>query len=134
MVFNSFFPLPQRETKKSVITDLIETEENRLMTTQASMVQSHISIRRASTKGISQISMRTSMRNSDMLPWQIAQLKYKCMILVNSLWESQQTPKRIGRLMRSIPLDVLKQNIAEVYKQYKELYATNYTAKAFGHV
>lgn len=69
-----------------------------------------------------------------MLPWQIAQLKYKCMILVNSLWESQQTPKRIGRLMRSIPLDVLKQNIAEVYKQYKELYATNYTAKAFGHV
>lgn len=69
-----------------------------------------------------------------MLGWQIAQLKYKCMILVNSLWESNQKTKTIGQIMRAIPLDVLKRNIAEIYKQYKDMYGTNYTLKAFGHV
>ena len=77
---------------------------------------------------------RPNFRNAEMLPWQIASLKYKCMILVNSLWESKQTPKTIGRIMRALPLDVLKQNIAEIYKQYRDLYGQTYTLKAFGHV
>lgn len=89
--------------------------------------------RKSLTRGFSKIS-RNSTRYSDLQPWQIAQLKYKCMILLNSLWESRQTPKTVGRIMRSIPLDILKKNIAEIYKQYKDMYKDSLTEKAYGHV
>lgn len=77
---------------------------------------------------------RNNNREADLLPWQISQLKYKIMILVNSLWESNQNAKTISRLMRTIPLDVLKDNIAEIYRQYQATYGKVYSPEAFGHV
>ena len=77
---------------------------------------------------------RTNNRDSQLLPWQIAHLKFKVMILINSLCESNNSAKTVSRLMRTIPLDVLKDNISEIYSQYQAIYGSEYSPKAFGHV
>lgn len=67
-------------------------------------------------------------------PWMIARLKLKVIILVNSLLESRNSKQIVKRIMRSIPFEVLKKNVTEIYRLYKDMYGTKYTEEGFGHV
>lgn len=40
------------------------------------------------------------------------------MILVTSLLELNSEPEVIKKIMRSLPLEVLKKNLVEIYKKY----------------
>jgi hypothetical protein len=56
------------------------------------------------------------------------------MILVMSLLEQRRSDQIVKRIMRSLPMDVLKRNIAKIYKRYKKLYGDKYIPEALGHV
>ena len=38
------------------------------------------------------------------------------------------------RIMRSLPIEVIKRNIAKIWKKYKKLYGTEYVKESLGHV
>jgi len=40
----------------------------------------------------------------------------------------------IKRILRSLPVDVVKKNLAKVWKVYKSMYGTKYVEESLGHV
>ena len=56
------------------------------------------------------------------------------MILVSSLLEVNNDSSVMKRLLRSLPLDILKSNLVSIYKKYKKLYGKDYTMEALKHV
>ena len=67
-------------------------------------------------------------------PWMIARLKLKVVILTNSLLESRNSKQIVKHIMRSIPFDLLKKNVSQIYKLYRDMYGNQYTGECFGHV
>ena len=65
--------------------------------------------------------------------WMRERLRYKVLILVNSLMERSHSSV-VKRIMRALPLDILKKNITTVYKRYKAMYKDKYTMDCFKHV
>jgi len=55
-------------------------------------------------------------------------------ILVLSLLEMRKDDTVTKRIMRSLPIEVIKRNIAKIWKKYKKLYGTEYVKESLGHV
>lgn len=66
--------------------------------------------------------------------WMLERLKYKCMVLVTSLLELNSDDMAIKRIMRSLPIEVLKENLISVYKKYHKMYGDEYTSDCVGHI
>lgn len=49
------------------------------------------------------------------------------MVLVTSLLELNSDSLAVKRIMRSLPVEILKKNLTSIYKRYKNLYGLNYT-------
>ena len=64
----------------------------------------------------------------------ISRLKYKTMVLTTSLLELNTDDSAIRRIMRSLPVDVLKENMISVYKNYKKEYGNRYARDAVNHI
>ena len=64
----------------------------------------------------------------------LERLKYKCMVLVSSLLELNSDNMAIKRIMRSLPIEILKDNLIHVYKNYKEQYGSDYHGDALNHI
>ena len=79
-----------------------------------------------------QITIR-KLKN-ELSSWRIARIKYKTMILVLSLLEMRSGDSVIKRIMRALPIDVLKKNMIYVYTNYKEQYGNEYVEDALNHV
>ena len=57
------------------------------------------------------------------------------MILVMSLVELRKENSVIKRIIRSLPLDILKDNIIKIYKRYKNMYQDGrYIQECLKHV
>ena len=56
------------------------------------------------------------------------------MTLVISLVEMKKDNSVLKRIVRSLPLEILKQNIIWIYKKYKKLYGGIYTEECLNHV
>ena len=52
----------------------------------------------------------------------LERIKYKVMVLVTSLLELNSDSLAIKRIMRSLPIEILKKNLKSIYKKYKKLY------------
>jgi len=72
--------------------------------------------------------------NKQLERWMLARLKFKVLILLNSLLEMRSSDSVVSRIMRSLPLQVLKVNLVKVYRKYKKTYGTTYSMDAFKHV
>lgn len=72
-------------------------------------------------------------QSKELEPWMLARLKYKVLILVNSLLE-RSSKSVIKRVMRSLPLEVLKKNLLKIFKKYKELYGNTFVMESLKHV
>ena len=75
----------------------------------------------------------SAQQNRELEAWMLSRLKYKVLILVNSLLE-RSSGAVIKRIMRSLPLDVLKKNLTKIYKSYKNMYGENYVMESLKHV
>ena len=65
--------------------------------------------------------------------WMLERIKYKSMVLVSSLIEENSESLAIKRIMRSLPIEILKQNIVSIYKNYQRMYPI-YSQEAFKHI
>ncbi|EWS73528.1 inositol-triphosphate type 1 protein (macronuclear) [Tetrahymena thermophila SB210] len=65
--------------------------------------------------------------------WQLQNLKYKIMIVINSLLEFNHDSEVVKRIMRSLPLFTLKNNITAIFKRYKKIYQDQYVKQSLGH-
>ena len=66
--------------------------------------------------------------------WQLARLKNKCLVAILSLLERYKYEEFVLlRIMRTIPISILKSNLSEVFIMYKKLYGNEYSMEAFGH-
>ena len=72
--------------------------------------------------------------DSELKKWQIARLKYKCSITLLSLLEARKDYNNVYRMMKSLPMEVLKRNITDIYLLFETIYKGVYTNKAFLHV
>ncbi|KAL4492562.1 hypothetical protein ABPG72_007675 [Tetrahymena utriculariae] len=88
---------------------------------------------RSSTKTKTILSHIAQKSNTQLKPWMLEQIKYKTMILVTSLLEMNSEPQVIKRIMRSLPLEVLRKNLIQVYRKHKKLYQEQYIIQCFGH-
>lgn len=61
--------------------------------------------------------------------WMLERIKYKCMILVCSLLEMKQGYNVVKRVIRSLPLEVLKRNLSDIYRRYKKKYGATLQLK-----
>ena len=63
--------------------------------------------------------------------WMLERIKYKCMILVCSLLESKQgqSQSEVNRIIKSLPLETLKNNLSNIYRRYKKKYGDNLKLK-----
>lgn len=57
----------------------------------------------------------------------LERIKYKVMVLVSSLLELNSDSLAIKRIMRSLPIEILKKNLTSIYKRHKRMYGANYT-------
>lgn len=64
----------------------------------------------------------------------LERIKYKVMVLVTSLLELNSDSLAIKRIMRSLPIEILKKNLTQIYKKHKKLYGPTYTQDALKHV
>ena len=69
-----------------------------------------------------------------MQPWMLVRLKYKIMILTLGVLEMRKDDAIIKRVIRAIPLDILKENMMQIYKDYKHIYKKSYTMDCLQHV
>ncbi|KRX06791.1 MIR motif [Pseudocohnilembus persalinus] len=76
---------------------------------------------------------QNNLKNQDIEKWKIERIKYKIMILVNSLLELNNNPIVVKRIMRSLPLEVLKTNLIEIYQRYRDLYGDSYKYECLKH-
>ena len=58
--------------------------------------------------------------------WMIAHLKYKCLITLLSCLEGQTGSYVITRMIRSLNIEILKENIMSFYFSYTEMYPAGY--------
>ena len=58
--------------------------------------------------------------------WMIAHLKYKCLIALLSCLEGQTGNYIITRMIRSLNIEILKENMTSFYYSYTEMYPKNY--------
>lgn len=66
--------------------------------------------------------------------WMLAHLKYKCLVTLHSLLEGQTGNYVITRMIRSLSLEILKENILSFYFSYTEQYKKDYyDYDIFGH-
>lgn len=65
--------------------------------------------------------------------WQLSRLKYKTMVLVMSLIEMNTDKSALKRIMRSLPLGLLKKNLMQIYFKYKKFYKKMYVMDIFNH-
>lgn len=56
------------------------------------------------------------------------------MVLLNSLLEMKHNDNIVKRLIRSLPIEILKRNIVDSYKRYKKLYGVELINDALKHV
>lgn len=63
----------------------------------------------------------------------LERIKYKSMVLVSSLVELNSDSHAIKRIMRSLPIEILKKNVVSIYKRYRKMYAA-YSQEAFKHI
>lgn len=56
------------------------------------------------------------------------------MLLVISLVEMKKDNSVLKRIIRSLPLEILKQNIITIYKRYKKFYKEKYIEECLKHV
>ncbi len=56
------------------------------------------------------------------------------MILVNSLLEMKRTDNIVKRIIRSLPIEILKRNMVDLYKRYKKTYGIIFTNESLKHV
>lgn len=56
------------------------------------------------------------------------------MVLLNSLLEMKQNDNIVKRLIRSLPIEILKRNIVDSYKRYKKIYGVELVNDALKHV
>jgi len=68
--------------------------------------------------------------------YELSTVRYKCLVTIVSLLESNYSQTGFAdRIMRAIPLSVLTNNLAQVFKLYKKLYKNGeYRVSAFNHV
>ncbi|EGR27785.1 MIR domain protein, partial [Ichthyophthirius multifiliis] len=65
---------------------------------------------------------------------QVARLKYKCLITINSLLEFQdQKSNFIGNIMRNIPLQILTSNLTKIYILWKKYSNNDYNKDLFNN-
>lgn len=65
--------------------------------------------------------------------WMTNRIKNKMLIAVESLLEGSTDHYVLKKLVKGIPLSVLKQNIVWIYDKSLKLYGNNYTHEAFDH-
>ncbi|KAL4438749.1 hypothetical protein ABPG74_013422 [Tetrahymena malaccensis] len=65
--------------------------------------------------------------------WQLQNLKYKIMVVINGLLEFNHDSEVVKRIMRSLPLFTLKSNITAIFKRYKKIYSDQYVTQSLGH-
>ena len=71
----------------------------------------------------------------NLAPWMIAHLKYKAMITVHSLMEGRTDNYIVTRLIRSLNLEILKENLKNIYIAYAEKKGPKYYDKdIFDHI
>lgn len=75
---------------------------------------------------ISTIGSRDELSGNCLKGWMIADIKYKCLITLLSLLEAQTGNYVITRMIRSLSLEILKENIISFYYSYTELYPEGY--------
>lgn len=56
------------------------------------------------------------------------------MVLLVSLLEMNSSNLVINRIMRSLPLFILKKNLIQIFRRFKKMYNNVYLMDAFGHV
>ena len=74
-------------------------------------------------------------KNFKLSPKKISQLKYKVLLTLVSLFESNDASSNLTtRIMRGIPTQILTKNLVEVHELYKKIYDKNqYDDDLFGH-
>lgn len=67
--------------------------------------------------------------------WMLERLKYKCMVLVSSLLELNSDNTAIKRILRSLPIHVLRNNLITIFKKHEKMYKKiGYNKDSLGHV
>lgn len=79
-------------------------------------------------------SGKKALVESDLKKWQWARLKYKCSITLMSLLEARKDESQVYRLMKSLPREVLRKNITDIYMMFNKQYKGDYNNKVFLHV
>lgn len=75
---------------------------------------------------LSSVGSRDNYSSECLSGWMIAHLKYKCMITLLSLLEGQSDNYIITRLIRSLSIEILKENIISVFYSYTHTYSPDY--------
>lgn len=59
-------------------------------------------------------------------------LKYRALITLTALMEKMDVSESIlTRIVRTIPVGILKKNLVDIYKRYYALYGNDYSTDAF---
>ena len=56
------------------------------------------------------------------------------MVLVTSLLEMKRNDNVVKRIIRSLPIEILKKNMSDLYKRYKKNYGLTFTNESLKHV
>lgn len=65
----------------------------------------------------------------------LERLKFKCMVLVYSLLELNSDKLAIKRILRSLPINVLRKNLIFIYRKHEKMYkAIGYNKESLNHV
>lgn len=65
----------------------------------------------------------------------LERLKYKIMVLVSSLLELNTDKFAIRRILRSLPISVLRKNLITIYKKHNKMYKKiGYNKESLGHL
>jgi len=79
------------------------------------------------------VNQKSEDRNAALDKWMLSRLKYKVLILVNSLLEMRTSDAVVKRIMRSLPFKILKNNIMQIFKRYRAMYGNKYIEECLGH-
>ena len=89
--------------------------------------------KKQATKMLEMVKMRKNNKKANdpncLKRWMLERIKYKCMILVCSLLEMKQGFNVVKRVIRSLPLEVLKRNLSDIYRRYKKKFGASFTLK-----
>lgn len=58
----------------------------------------------------------------------------QCIISLESILEGQKDTLILRKIIKNLPIDLLKQNLAWIYEKYQKMYGTVYENEAFNHV